>query len=187
MVNALSTPLTGEVIEGLHAGDRVHINGTLFVARDAAHQRFLQALSRGEELPFDIAGQIIYYMGPTPARPGHVIGSAGPTSSYRMDAYTPPLLELGLKGMIGKGPRSPELRAALVQHRAVYFGAIGGVGALIARSIRKAEVCAYPELGPEAVLRLEVEDFPAIVVNDVHGGDAFEEGKRRYARTESTE
>ncbi len=105
MVNALSTPLTGEVIEGLHAGDRVHINGTLFVARDAAHQRFLQALSRGEELPFDIAGQIIYYMGPTPARPGHVIGSAGPTSSYRMDAYTPPLLELGLKGMIGKGPR----------------------------------------------------------------------------------
>lgn len=182
MVKHLGPPLTEDVLRELRAGDRVRINGTVFVARDAAHQRFIQALSSGEELPFEIAGQIIYYMGPAPAKDGHVIGSAGPTSSYRLDPYTPALLESGLKGMIGKGPRSADLRAALVQHRAVYFGAIGGVGALIARSIQKAEICAYPELGPEAVRRLEVKDFPVIVVNDIYGGDAFETGKRRYAR-----
>lgn len=179
----LKPPLTEDVIQGLHVGDRVTFSGALIVARDIAHQRFIRALSQGEGLPFDIVGQVVYYMGPAPAMPGHPIGSAGPTSSYRMDPYTTTLLELGLKGMIGKGPRSTELRDALVQYRAVYFGAIGGIGALLARTIKKVDILAYPELGPEAVRRLEVEDFLAIVVNDVYGGDIFEVGKQQYSRT----
>jgi len=180
----ITTPLTDEVIGQLHAGDSVTITGTVYVARDAAHKRFMESLDRGEPLPFDPKGQIIYYMGPSPARPGKPIGSAGPTTSYRMDPYTPRMLELGLKGMIGKGNRSMEVREALKRHKAVYFAAIGGAAALIARSIRKAEIIAYEELGAEALRRLEVVDFPAIVVNDIYGGDAYEEGKARYRITD---
>ena len=176
----ITTPLTDEVIEKLRAGDKVEITGTIYVGRDAAHKRFMEALDKGEPLPFDPKGQIIYYMGPSPAPPGKPIGSAGPTTSYRMDPYTPPLLKQGLKGMIGKGNRGPEVKEALKKYKAVYFAAIGGAAALIANSIKKAEVIAYEELGPEALRRLEVEDFPVIVVNDIYGGDAYEEGKAKY-------
>ena len=177
----ITTPLTDEVIEKLRAGDKVEITGTIYVGRDAAHKRFMEALDKGEPLPFDPRGQIIYYMGPSPAPPGKPIGSAGPTTSYRMDPYTPRMLEQGLKGMIGKGNRGPEVKEALKKYKAVYFAATGGAAALIANSIKKAEVIAYEELGPEALRRLEVEDFPVIVVNDIYGGDAYEEGKRKYA------
>ncbi len=176
----ITTPLTDEVIEKLRAGDKVEITGTIYVGRDAAHKRFMEALDKGEPLPFDPKGQIIYYMGPSPAPPGKPIGSAGPTTSYRMDPYTPPLLKQGLKGMIGKGNRGPEVKEALKKYKAVYFAATGGAAALIANSIKKAEVIAYEELGPEALRRLEVEDFPVIVVNDIYGGDAYEEGKAKY-------
>jgi fumarate hydratase subunit beta len=175
------TPLQDITLTKLHAGDQVYITGVLFTARDAAHRRFMEALAAGQKLPFELHGQVIYYTGPTPARPGRVIGSAGPTTSGRMDIYTPALLAAGLKGMIGKGRRSGEVKEAMLQHGAVYFAATGGAAALIARSIRKAEVIAYPELGAEAVYRLEVEKFPAIVVNDIHGGDLYEMGKARYA------
>jgi fumarate hydratase subunit beta len=176
----ITTPLTDEVIEGLRAGDKVTISGTIYVGRDAAHKRFMEALDKGEPLPFDPKGQIIYYMGPSPAPPGKPIGSAGPTTAYRMDPYTPRLLELGLKGMIGKGNRSPEVREALKRYKAVYFAAIGGAAALIAKCIKKCELIAYEDLGPEALRRLEVKDFPVIVVNDIYGGDAYEEGKAKY-------
>lgn len=156
------------------------ISGTIFVARDAAHKRMIEALDRGDSLPFDPRGQIVYYMAPSPAKPGKPIGSAGPTTAYRMDPYAPRLLEAGLKGMIGKGNRSSDVRDALQKHRGVYFAAIGGAAALIARSIKEAEVIAYDDLGAEAVLRLTVEDLPAIVVNDIYGGDAYEEGRKRY-------
>ncbi len=179
----ITTPLTDEVIEKLRAGDKVTITGTIYVGRDAAHKRFMEALDKGEPLPFDPKGQIIYYMGPSPAKPGKPIGSAGPTTAYRMDPYTPRMLEQGLKGMIGKGNRGPEVREALKKHKAVYFAAIGGAAALIANSIKKAEVIAYEELGAEALRRLEVEDFPVIVVNDIYGGDAYEEGKAKYRMT----
>lgn len=178
----LTTPLTDEVIEQLHAGDKVTITGTLYVGRDAAHKRLVAALDAGEPLPFDPQGQIIYYMGPSPARPGQPIGSAGPTTSGRMDPYAPRLMEVGLKGMIGKGNRSAAVRQAMQKHKAVYLGAIGGAGALIARSIKKAEVIAYDDLGAEALRRLEVEDFPAIVINDIYGGDAYEDGVKAYNR-----
>jgi len=176
----ITTPLTDDVIATLHAGDKVEISGVIYVGRDAAHKRIVEALNKGETPPFDPKGQIIYYMGPSPAPPGRPIGSAGPTTSGRMDAYTPRLLEAGLKGMIGKGNRSRAVREAIVKHKAVYFAATGGAAALISQTIKKAETVAYPELGAEAVLRLEVEDFPAIVVNDIYGGDAYDEGKRRY-------
>ena len=176
----ITTPLTDEVIEKLRAGDKVEITGTIYVGRDAAHKRLIETLDKGEPLPFDPKGQIIYYMGPSPAPPGKPIGSAGPTTAYRMDPYTPRLLEQGLKGMIGKGNRGPEVKEALKKYKAVYFAAIGGAAALIANSIKKAEVIAYEDLGPEALRRLEVEDFPVIVVNDIYGGDAYEEGKARY-------
>ena len=176
----ITTPLTDELIARLHAGDSVEITGTIYVGRDAAHKRMVEALDRGKPLPFDPRGQIIYYMGPSPAPPGRPIGSAGPTTSGRMDAYTPRLLEAGLKGMIGKGNRSKDVREAIVKHKAVYFAATGGAAALIAQRIKRAETIAYPELGAEALLRLEVEDFPAIVVNDIYGGDAYEDGKARY-------
>lgn len=178
----ITTPLTDEVIERLHAGDKVTITGTIYVGRDAAHKRMTEALDRGEPLPFDPRGQIIYYMGPAPAKPGQPIGSAGPTTSYRMDPYTPRLLVEGLKGMIGKGNRSPQVREAMQKYKAVYFAVVGGTAALLAQRVKAAEVVAYDDLGTEALRRLMVEDMPAIVVNDIYGGDAYEEGKAKYAR-----
>ena len=178
----LTTPLTDSAIEQLRAGDKVSITGVIYVGRDAAHKRLVAALDAGEALPFDPEGQIIYYMGPAPAKPGDPIGSAGPTTSYRMDPYAPRMLEAGLKGMIGKGNRSLPVREAMQKHKAAYFGAIGGAGALIAKSIKKATVIAYDDLGAEALRRLEVEDFPAIVVNDMYGGDAYEDGLKQYNR-----
>ena len=176
----ITTPLTDDIIESLHAGDKVQISGVIYVGRDAAHKRLVAALDKGEPLPFDPHGQVIYYMGPSPTPPGHAIGSAGPTTAGRMDAYTPRMLAAGLKGMIGKGNRSKDVRAAIMQYKAVYFAATGGVAALISQTIKKADLIAYPDLGAEAVLRLEVEDFPAIVVNDIYGGDAYEDGKEKY-------
>lgn len=182
----IATPLDPQVIEKLRAGDQVSITGVIYTARDAAHKRLIEAMDRGEELPFDIRGQTLYYMGPSPARPGRVIGAAGPTTSGRMDAYSPRLIAAGLKGMIGKGSRSQEVKEAIKKHKAVYFAAIGGAGALIARAIKKAEVVAYEDLGAEAILRLEVESFSAIVVNDAQGGDLYEEGKAKYQRNPET-
>jgi fumarate hydratase subunit beta len=178
----ISTPLTDDVIEQLHAGDRVTISGIIYVGRDAAHKRMIAALEGGNPLPFDPQGQVIYYMGPSPAKPGAPIGSAGPTTSYRMDPYAPRLMEVGLKGMIGKGGRSPSVREAMQKYKAVYFAAIGGAAVLIARSIKEAEVIAYDDLGAEALRRLKVQGFPAVVVNDIHGGDAYEAGQKRYRR-----
>jgi fumarate hydratase subunit beta len=178
----LTTPLSDQIIEQLHAGAKISITGVIYVGRDAAHKRMMAALAAGEPLPFDPKGQIIYYMGPSPAKPGDPIGSAGPTTSYRMDPYAPRMMEAGLKGMIGKGNRSVAVREAMQKHRAVYFGAIGGAGALIAKSIKKAEVIAYEDLGAEALRRLEVEDFPALVVNDIYGGDAYQDGMEQYNR-----
>lgn len=178
----LTTPLTDEVIEQLHAGDKVSITGTIYVGRDSAHKRMVAALDAGQPLPFDPQGQVIYYMGPSPAKPGDPIGSAGPTTSGRMDAYTPRMLEAGLKGMVGKGNRTQAVRDAIRKYKAVYLAATGGAGALIAKSIQKSETVAYPELGAEALLRLEVVDFPAIVVNDIYGGDAYEDGVKAYNR-----
>lgn len=182
----ITTPLTDDVIVKLKAGDRVLITGVVYTGRDMAHKYMVERHQQGEPFPFDLAGQVLYYTGPTPAPPGRAIGSAGPTTSYRMDKYAPYLLERGLKGMIGKGPRGPEVREAIRKQRAVYFAAIGGAGALISKAIRKAEVIAYPELGTEAVQRLEVEDFPAFVVNDVHGGDLYEAGVAAYSEEKST-
>jgi fumarate hydratase subunit beta len=178
----LTTPLTEEDVAQLHAGDKVSITGVIYVGRDAAHKRMVAALDAGDPLPFEPQGQIIYYMGPAPAKPGDPIGSAGPTTSYRMDPYAPRLMEVGLKGMIGKGNRSMPVREAMQKQKAVYLGAIGGAGALIAKSIKRADVIAYDDLGAEALRRLEVEDFPAIVVNDMYGGDAYEDGLKQYNR-----
>ncbi len=183
----LVPPLSDAVIEKLRAGDRVVITGVIFTGRDMVHKYMVEGYKKGEKPPFDLKGQILYYTGPTPAPPGKPIGSAGPTTSYRMDKYTPTLLELGLKGMIGKGPRSQEVKDAIKRHKAVYFAAIGGAGALISKTIKKAEVIAYPELGTEAVMRLEVEEFPAIVVNDVHGGDLYRIGVEQYQETGDVE
>jgi len=180
VIKEVKLPLTGEAIEDLHAGDNVLLSGILYVARDAAHKRLLEALDKGQPLPFEIAGQTLYYMGPSPARPGQVIGAAGPTTSGRMDIYTPRLLEAGLKGMIGKGNRSKAVKEAIIKYKAVYFAAIGGAGALISKSIRKSEIIAYPELGAEALLKLEVDHFPATVINDIYGEDLYESGKARY-------
>lgn len=177
----LTTPLTDEVVENLRIGQRVLLNGVIYTGRDAAHKKLVELLDRGEELPIPLKGQVIYYVGPSPAKPGRVIGSAGPTTSGRMDAYAPRLIALGLKGMIGKGKRSPEVIKAMKQYRAVYFGAVGGAAALIARSIKSCRVVAYPELGPEAIHELVVENFPVIVVNDILGGDLYEEGVKIYA------
>lgn len=179
----LTPPLTEKDTEGLEIGDRVLITGVIYTARDAAHKRLMDLLAAGKELPVNFAGQILYYVGPSPAPPGRVIGAAGPTTSYRMDSYTPTMLELGLKAMIGKGKRSPEVIAALQQFKAVYLGATGGAGALISQCIKKAEVVAFPELGPEAIHRLEVEDLPTIVINDCQGRDLYEVGVKEYRRT----
>jgi len=173
-------PLTDEVLEDLKTGDDLLLTGVIYTARDAAHKRMVEALGQGKPLPFDIKGATIYYMGPTPARPGMIIGSAGPTTSGRMDAYAPSLIAEGLKGMIGKGSRSSAVKDAMVRYKAVYLGAIGGAGALIFKSIKKTEVVAYEELGAGAISRLEVADFPVTVVNDIYGGDLYEEGKAKY-------
>ena len=176
----ITSPISADVIKSLKAGDQVLISGVIYVGRDAAHKRLVEALDRGDKLPFDLRGQTIYYMGPSPTKPGHVIGSAGPTTSGRMDAYTPRLLAAGLKAMIGKGSRSEAVKEAIKEHKAVYFAAVGGAAALIARSITKAETIAYEELGPEAILRLEVKGFPAVVINDMYGRDLYQEGKAKY-------
>jgi fumarate hydratase subunit beta len=181
MIRKVTLPLTDAILQDLKAGENILISGTMYVARDAAHKRLIEALEGGKPLPFDIVGQTIYFMGPSPAKPGQPIGSAGPTTSGRMDSYSPRLIAEGLKGMIGKGMRSQVVKDAMKQYKAVYFAAIGGAGALISRSIKKSEVIAYEELGAEAILRLEVEDFPVMVINDIYGRDLYQEGKDRYS------
>lgn len=176
----IKTPLDEETIKSLKAGDQVFITGAIYTARDSAHKRMIEAMDKGEKLPLDISNQIIYYMGPSPARPGQPIGSAGPTTSGRMDSYAPRLMAEGLKGMIGKGNRSQAVRDAIKEHKAVYFAAIGGAGALISKSIKKAEVIAYEDLGAEAIRRLDVENFPATVIDDIYGSDLYEQGKAKY-------
>lgn len=178
----LKTPLTDADVEKLKAGDKVLLNGVIYTGRDAAHKRLFDLLQAGQPLPIDLKGQVIYYVGPAPAKPGQVIGSAGPTTSGRMDAYSPKLMEVGLKGMIGKGMRKKEVVEAMKKYKAVYFAATGGAGALLAKAIKKAEIVAYEDLGPEAISRLEVEDFPVIVVNDIYGNDLYEQGMAKYAR-----
>ncbi len=178
----ITSPIDAEIIEKLTVGTQVLISGVIYTARDAAHKRLVHALDKGAELPFDLNGQTLYYMGPSPARPGQVIGSAGPTTSGRMDMYTPRLIAAGIRAMIGKGSRSPAVREAMKKHRSVYFVTTGGAGALLARSIKEAEVIAYEDLGAEAIRRLNVKDFPAIVGNDIYGEDLFEQGKSRYRR-----
>ena len=180
MPKIINLPLTEKDIAGLKAGDNVLLNGVLYVARDAAHKRIVDALGKKLKTPFEIEGQTIYYMGPAPTKPGHAVGAAGPTSSYRMDTYTIPLLEAGLKGMVGKGQRTQPIRDALKKHKAVYFATIGGAGALISKSIRKAEIIAYEDLGAEAVMKLEVENFPVTVINDIYGGDLYQQSKAKY-------
>jgi fumarate hydratase subunit beta len=180
MTKKVILPLTEKTIKSLKTGDNLLLSGVLYVARDAAHKKMVESLDRGEPLPFDIQGQTLYYMGPSPSPPGRVIGSAGPTTSTRMDPYTPRLLAAGLKGMIGKGLRSQAVKDAIKKHKAVYLAAVGGAGALISKSIVKSEVVAYPDLGLEAILKLEVKDFPITVINDIHGGDLYVEGKARY-------
>jgi len=176
----VKTPLDEVTIKKLKAGDQVFITGVIYTARDAAHKRLIEALEKGEKLPFDLTNQTVYYMGPSPAKPGQVIGSAGPTTSGRMDSYAPRLMAAGLKGMIGKGNRSQAVKDAIQKYKAIYFAAIGGAGALISKSIKKAEVIAYEDLGAEAIRRLEVENFPVTVINDIYGGDLYEQGKAKY-------
>ena len=173
-----------ENLQTLEIGDRVLISGIIYTARDAAHKRLIELLEKGEQLPIDFQGQIIYYVGPTPPKPGMVIGAAGPTTSYRMDPYAPVLIENGLKGMIGKGPRGPAVIEAIKKYKAVYLAATGGIGALISKTIRRSNVVAYEELGTEAIRKLEVEDFPAVVVNDINGNDLYQEGRKRYREME---
>jgi len=180
MAKKITLPLNDEILKGLKAGDNLLLTGIIYAARDAAHKKMVEGLDQGKPLPFDIRGATVYYMGPSPTRPGRVIGSAGPTTSGRMDAYAPRLIAQGLKGMIGKGLRSRAVKDAMVKYEAVYLGAIGGAGAIISKSIKKAEVVAYEELGAEALRRLEVEEFPVTVINDIHGGDLYEEGKAKY-------
>lgn len=183
MIKKITTPLSEEVIKDLKTGDMVEITGVIYTARDAAHKRLVDLIDRGEALPFDLDGAVIYYVGPTPPKPGAVIGSAGPTTSSRMDKYAPILIEKGLKGMIGKGQRSQYVRNAIVSNKAVYFASIGGAAALLSKHIKSSEIVAYEDLGPEAIRKLYVEDFPAIVVNDIYGGDLYEEGKKRYKKS----
>ncbi len=178
----LETPLHDEDVESLRVGDRVSITGTIYTGRDAAHKRLVEALDQGKALPLELRGQIIYYVGPTPARPGRVIGSAGPTTSIRMDTYAPRLIERGLKATIGKGYRTKPVIDAMVKHKAVYLIAVGGAGAVLAKRITASKVIAYEDLGTEAIRELQVKDFPTIVANDVRGGDIFQEGPRKYAR-----
>ncbi|WZL72798.1 Fe-S-containing hydro-lyase [Clostridiaceae bacterium 35-E11] len=181
-IKKIMTPLTKEKLETLEAGDTVHISGTIYTGRDAAHQRLMDTIQKGETLPFDLKNAIIYYVGPAPAKPGKPIGSAGPTTSYRMDDLTVPLLERGLTGMIGKGSRSTLVIEGMKKHKAVYFAATGGAGALIANAIKKAEIVAYEDLGPEAIRKLEVESFPAIVVIDNKGNNLYETERQKYQK-----
>lgn len=181
-IKDLRTPLSDADVLSLKAGDRVRISGVIYTARDAAHGRLAPLVDKGQALPIDVKGQIIYYTGPSPARPGEVIGSVGPTTASRMDKFTPALLALGLKGTIGKGYRGQPVKDALKQHKAVYFGSIGGAGAVLSEFVKKAEIVAYEDLGTEAIRRLEVEGFPAIVLYDCHGGDLYQEGQKVYAR-----
>lgn len=176
----LTTPLSNADVEPLRAGDRVTISGVVYTARDAAHRRLIELIEAGTELPIPIEGQVIYYVGPSPAPPGRVIGAAGPTTSYRMDPFAPRLLERGLKAMIGKGKRSKEVIEAMVRYKAVYMAAIGGAGALMAKAITAARVVAYDELGPEAIRELKVEKLPVVVVNDTLGNDLYQEGQEKY-------
>ena len=177
---SITTPLSREQARNLKAGDSCLISGVIYTARDAAHKRLCELAEQGKGLPIDVKDATIYYVGPTPARPGQAIGSAGPTTSYRMDAYSPLLISLGETGMIGKGKRGPEVIAAMKEHGAVYFGAIGGCGALLSQCVKKAEIVAYEDLGAEAVRRLEVEDFPVIVVIDSQGNNLYETGRQAY-------
>jgi fumarate hydratase subunit beta len=181
-VKDLRTPLSDGDVRSLKAGDRVRISGVIYTARDAAHGRLAPLMDKGEALPIDVKGQIIYYTGPSPARPGGVIGSVGPTTASRMDKFTPALLALGLKGTIGKGYRGQPVKDALKENTAVYFGSIGGAGAVLSEFVKKAEIVAYEDLGTEAIRRLEVDGFPAIVLYDSHGGDLYQDGQKLYAR-----
>lgn len=178
----LTTPLRDSDVEKLKSGDQVLLNGVLLTGRDAAHARLVSLLDKGEELPIDLRGQVIYYVGPSPAKPGKVIGSAGPTTSGRMDAYSPKLMAKGLKGMVGKGSRSGEVKEAMKKYRCVYFAAIGGAAALLSKCIKSSDIIAYEDLGPEAIRKMVVENFPVVVVNDIHGNDLYEEGMKRYQR-----
>ena len=180
MMKKIVTPLNREKVKELKAGDSCLITGTIYTARDAAHKRLCELAARGEKLPMDMENAIIYYVGPTPAKPGQAIGSAGPTTSYRMDAYAPTLIALGETGMIGKGKRNEEVVAAMKAHGAVYFGAIGGCGALLSKCIKEAEVVAYEDLGAEAIRKLRVEDFPVVVIIDSEGNNLYESGRKAY-------
>ena len=180
MAIQITTPLTQETVRSLKAGDSCLISGVIYTARDAAHKRLCQLAAEGKELPLDVKDAIIYFVGPTPAKPGQAIGSAGPTTSYRMDAYSPTLISMGLTGMVGKGKRGAEVVAAMKEHGAAYFGAIGGCGALLSKCIKKAEIIAYEDLGAESIRRLEVEDFPAIVIIDSQGNNLYESGRANY-------
>jgi len=179
---SLTTPLKREDVDRLRAGDTVKLSGYIYTARDAAHKRLVDLIKEGKELPMPLEGQIIYYVGPSPTPPGKVIGSAGPTTSYRMDPYAPILIERGLRGMIGKGERAAAVVEAMQKHGAVYFAATGGAAALLSKRVTCAEVIAYPELGAEAINRLKVENFPVIVAQDSHGGNIYRDGQKQYAR-----
>jgi fumarate hydratase subunit beta len=181
-IKDVTTPLTDADVQTLKAGDRVRITGVIYTARDAAHARLFPLIEKGEKLPIDIKGAIIYYTGPSPARPGDVVGSIGPTTASRMDKFTPSLLQHGLKGTIGKGYRGQPVKDALQQHKGVYFGGIGGAGAVLSAYVKKLSIVAYEDLGTEAIRRLEVEGFPVIVLNDCHGGDLYADGQKQYAR-----
>lgn len=183
MERKITTPLTEDKVNTLKAGDSVLISGVIYTARDAAHKRLVELLDKGEELPIDVKDSIIYYVGPSPAKPSQVIGSAGPTTSYRMDSYTPKLLDIGLKGMIGKGLRSKEVVESMKKNKAVYFAAIGGAAALMGKSIKKADIVAYEDLGSEAIRRLEVEDLPVLVVIDAEGNNLYEMGQEEYLKS----
>lgn len=182
VIKYINAPLSAETIKDLHAGDVVRISGSIYTARDAAHKRLYEALQRGEKLPLDLTNNVIYYVGPTPAKPGEVVGSAGPTTSGRMDKYTPTMIEQGMRGMIGKGLRSQEVIDACKKHGAVYLVAVGGAAAVIAKSIKSETMIAYEDLGPEAIRKYEVEDFPAIVCIDSEGNDFYKEGIAKYSK-----
>ncbi len=184
MAITLKTPLTRETAKKLKAGDSCLISGVIYTARDAAHKRLCELIDKNKPLPIDLKDSIIYFVGPTPAKPEQVIGSAGPTTSYRMDAYSPTLIKMGLVGMIGKGKRSKEVIASMRQHGAVYFGAIGGCGALLSKCIKKSEVIAYEDLGAEAIRRLEVENFPVVVIIDSEGNNLYEIGRSKYLESD---